>query len=81
MFGSLDPDWVKSTTLSFYYTCKKFCNEDISLQRKEDSREVSVLENEKLKKMVGLNPRITFRELAEELRVNVGIVSKHFKVL
>uniref|UniRef100_A0A0N5CHK1 HTH_48 domain-containing protein n=1 Tax=Strongyloides papillosus TaxID=174720 RepID=A0A0N5CHK1_STREA len=43
---------------------QKFRNRDISFQRKEDSRGINVLENEKIKRMVEHNPRITVRKLA-----------------
>uniref|UniRef100_A0A0N5BUG2 HTH_48 domain-containing protein n=1 Tax=Strongyloides papillosus TaxID=174720 RepID=A0A0N5BUG2_STREA len=54
---------------------QKFRNGDISLQRKKSSREVSVLENEKLKRMVERYPSITVQELTEELGVSDRTVS------
>uniref|UniRef100_A0A0N5CAF0 HTH_48 domain-containing protein n=1 Tax=Strongyloides papillosus TaxID=174720 RepID=A0A0N5CAF0_STREA len=57
---------------------QKFRNGDTSLRRKEGFREVSVLENEKLKRMVKRNPRITVRELAGELGNCDGIIHNKF---
>uniref|UniRef100_A0A0N5BHF8 HTH_11 domain-containing protein n=1 Tax=Strongyloides papillosus TaxID=174720 RepID=A0A0N5BHF8_STREA len=60
---------------------KKFRNGNISLQRKKSFRGVSVIENEKLKRMVEYNPRITVRDLAKELDVSVGTISNHLKYI
>uniref|UniRef100_A0A0N5BLR4 HTH_48 domain-containing protein n=1 Tax=Strongyloides papillosus TaxID=174720 RepID=A0A0N5BLR4_STREA len=60
---------------------QKFRNGDISLQRKEGSRRVSILKNEKLKRIVERNLRITVRELAGKLGVSIGTVSNHLKEL
>uniref|UniRef100_A0A0N5BUZ8 HTH_48 domain-containing protein n=1 Tax=Strongyloides papillosus TaxID=174720 RepID=A0A0N5BUZ8_STREA len=58
---------------------QKFRNEDISLQRQEDFHGINVLENEKIKRMVEHNSRITVRKITGELNVSVGTVSNHLK--
>uniref|UniRef100_A0A0N5B251 HTH_48 domain-containing protein n=1 Tax=Strongyloides papillosus TaxID=174720 RepID=A0A0N5B251_STREA len=60
---------------------QKFRNGDISLQRQKNFHGINVLENEKIKKMVEHNPRITVRELTGELNVSVETVSNYLKLI
>uniref|UniRef100_A0A0N5CBW2 HTH_11 domain-containing protein n=1 Tax=Strongyloides papillosus TaxID=174720 RepID=A0A0N5CBW2_STREA len=53
----------------------------ICLQKKESSRGVNVLENEKLKRMVGRNLTTTVRKLAEELGVSGQTVFNYLKAI
>uniref|UniRef100_A0A0N5BKM7 HTH_48 domain-containing protein n=1 Tax=Strongyloides papillosus TaxID=174720 RepID=A0A0N5BKM7_STREA len=70
----------RSTNKRIIHRCfQKFRNRNISLQRKEGFHEINVLENEKIKRMVEHNPRITVRELTGELNVSVGTVSNYLK--
>uniref|UniRef100_A0A0N5B5Z8 HTH_48 domain-containing protein n=1 Tax=Strongyloides papillosus TaxID=174720 RepID=A0A0N5B5Z8_STREA len=58
---------------------QKFSNEDISLQSQENFHGINILENEKIKRILEHNPRITVREITGELNVSVGTVSNHLK--
>uniref|UniRef100_A0A0N5C5K2 HTH_48 domain-containing protein n=1 Tax=Strongyloides papillosus TaxID=174720 RepID=A0A0N5C5K2_STREA len=55
---------------------QKFRDRDISLQRQERFHGINVLENEKIKRMVEHNPRITVRELTKELNVVLELETK-----
>uniref|UniRef100_A0A0N5C3J4 HTH_48 domain-containing protein n=1 Tax=Strongyloides papillosus TaxID=174720 RepID=A0A0N5C3J4_STREA len=58
---------------------QKFRNGALSLQKQEGFHGINVLVNEKIKRLVEHNPRITVRELTEELNVSVGTVSNYLK--
>uniref|UniRef100_A0A0N5BRP9 HTH_48 domain-containing protein n=1 Tax=Strongyloides papillosus TaxID=174720 RepID=A0A0N5BRP9_STREA len=60
---------------------QKFRNGDISLQRQEGFHGINVLENERIKRMVEHNSRITVWELTGELNVSVGTVSNYLKLI
>uniref|UniRef100_A0A0N5BJS0 HTH_48 domain-containing protein n=1 Tax=Strongyloides papillosus TaxID=174720 RepID=A0A0N5BJS0_STREA len=66
---------------TIYRWFQKFRNGNINLQRKENSRGVNILENEKLKKMVERNPTTTVLELAGELGVSVETVSNRLEAI
>ena len=57
---------------------QNFHRGDFSLENEEGRGRPSTIDDDQLKTLVEENPRVTVRELAEELGVSIGTISEHF---